>query len=161
MQAGAGVFRCDAMTLKDRLNDDLKDAMRSRDTLRRNTIRLLLSAIGYEEIARRGDLDDDAVTQVLTKQAQQRRDSIEAYTKGGRSDLVAQEEAELAIVSAYLPTPLSAEEIGAIVDAAIADAGASGPQDMGKVMGRVMPQVRGRADGRQVSALVNQRLRGA
>ena len=149
------------MTLKDRLNDDLKDAMRSRDTLRRNTIRLLLSAIGYEEIARRGDLDDDAVTQVLTKQAQQRRDSIEAYTKGGRSDLVAQEEAELAIVSAYLPTPLSAEEIGAIVDAAIADAGASGPQDMGKVMGRVMPQVRGRADGRQVSALVNQRLRGA
>lgn len=149
------------MTLKERLNDDLKDAMRSRDTLRRNTIRLLLSAIGYEEIARRGDLDDDAVTQVLTKQAQQRRDSIEAYTKGGRSDLVAQEEAELAIVAAYLPTPLSAEEIGAIVDAAIADAGASGPQDMGKVMGRVMPQVRGRADGRQVSALVNQRLRGA
>lgn len=149
------------MTLKERLNDDLKDAMRSRDTLRRNTIRLLLSAIGYEEIARRGDLDDDAVTQVLTKQAQQRRDSIEAYTKGGRSDLVAQEEAELAIVSAYLPSPLSAEEISAIVDAAIADAGASGPQDMGKVMGRVMPQVRGRADGRQVSALVNQRLRGA
>lgn len=149
------------MTLKERLNDDLKDAMRSRDALRRNTIRLLLSAIGYEEIARRGDLDDDAVTQVLTKQAQQRRDSIEAYTKGGRSDLVAQEEAELAIVSAYLPTPLSAEEISAIVDAAIADAGASGPQDMGKVMGRVMPQVRGRADGRQVSALVNQRLRGA
>lgn len=149
------------MTLKERLNDDLKDAMRSRDTLRRNTIRLLLSAIGYEEIARRGDLDDDAVTQVLTKQAQQRRDSIEAYTKGGRSDLVAQEEAELAIVSAYLPSPLSAEEVSAIVDAAIADAGASGPQDMGKVMGRVMPQVRGRADGRQVSALVNQRLRGA
>lgn len=149
------------MTLKDRLNDDLKDAMRSRDTLKRNTIRLLLSAIGYEEIARREDLDDDAITQVLTKQAQQRRDSIEAYTKGGRADLVAQEEAELAIVSAYLPSPLSAEEIGAIVDAAIADAGASGPQDMGKVMGRVMPQVRGRADGRQVSALVNQRLRGA
>ena len=149
------------MTLKDRLNDDLKDAMRSRDTLKRNTIRLLLSAIGYEEIARQGDLDDDAVTQVLTKQAQQRRDSIEAYAKGGRADLVAQEEAELAIVSAYLPAPLSAEEIGAIVDAAIADAGASGPQDMGKVMGRVMPQVRGRADGRQVSALVNQRLRGA
>ena len=150
------------MTLKDRLNDDLKDAMRSRDTLKRNTIRLLLSAIGYEEIARKqGDLDDEAVTQVLTKQAQQRRDSIEAYTKGGRADLVAQEEAELAIVTAYLPSPLSAEEIGAIVDAAIADAGASGPQDMGKVMGRVMPQVRGRADGRQVSALVNQRLRGA
>lgn len=150
------------MTLKDRLNDDLKDAMRSRDALKRNTIRLLLSAIGYEEIARKqGDLDDEAVTQVLTKQAQQRRDSIEAYTKGGRADLVAQEEAELAIVSAYLPTPLSAEGIGAIVDAAIADAGASGPQDMGKVMGRVMPQVRGRADGRQVSALVNQRLRGA
>ncbi len=148
------------MALKDRLNEDLKDAMRQRDAKRRDTLRLLLSAIRYEEIARKGvELDDDGVTQTLSKQAQQRRDSIAAYEKGARPDLVAQEEAELAIIKAYLPEPLSAEEVGAIVEAAIADAGARGPQDMGKVMGRIMPQVRGRADGKQVSAMVQERLR--
>ena len=104
-------------------------------------------------------MDDDGVTQTLSKQAQQRRDSIAAYEKGARPDLVAQEEAELEIIKAYLPEPLSAEEVGAIVEAAIADAGATGPQDMGKVMGRIMPQVRGRADGKQVSAMVQERLR--
>ena len=147
------------MALKDRLTDDLKDAMRQRDAKRRDTIRLLLSAIRYEEIARKGDLDDEAVTQTLSKQAQQRRDSITAYEKGDRPDLVAQEQAELEIIKAYLPEPMSADEVGAIVQAAIADAGARGPQDMGKVMGRIMPQVRGRADGKQVSALVQERLR--
>lgn len=147
------------MALKDRLSDDLKDAMRQRDAKRRDTLRLLLSAIRYEEIARKGDLDDEAVTQTLSKQAQQRRDSIEAYEKGERPDLVAQEQAELEIIRAYLPEPMSADEVGAIVQAAIADAGATGPQDMGKVMGRIMPQVRGRADGKQVSALVQERLR--
>lgn len=147
------------MALKDRLTDDLKDAMRQRDAKRRDTIRLLLSAIRYEEIARKGDLDDEAVTQTLSKQAQQRRDSITAYEKGARPDLVAQEQAELEIIKAYLPEPMSADEVGAIVQAAIADAGATGPQDMGKVMGRIMPQVRGRADGKQVSALVQERLR--
>ena len=147
------------MALKDRLTDDLKDAMRQRDAKRRDTLRLLLSAIRYEEIARKGDLDDDAVTQTLSKQAQQRRDSITAYEKGERPDLVAQEQAELEIIKAYLPEPMSAYEVGAIVQAAIADAGATGPQDMGKVMGRIMPQVRGRADGKQVSAMVQARLR--
>ena len=147
------------MALKDRLTDDLKDAMRQRDAKRRDTLRLLLSAIRYEEIARKGDLDDESVTQTLSKQAQQRRDSIEAYEKGDRPDLVAQEQAELEIIKAYLPEPMSAEEVAAIVQAAIADAGARGPQDMGKVMGRIMPQVRGRADGKQVSALVQERLR--
>ena len=149
------------MVLKETLTNDMKDAMRQRDTVKRDTIRLLLSAIGYEEKARRTDaLDDDGVTQVLSKQAQQRRDSIEAYQKGERPDLVAKEEAELAIVVQYLPQPLTADEIAAIVQSAIADAGATGPQDMGKVMGRIMPQVRGRADGKQVSALVSQTLRG-
>ena len=149
------------MALKETLTNDMKDAMRQRDTVKRDTIRLLLSAIGYEEKARRTDaLDDDGVTQVLSKQAQQRRDSIEAYQKGERPDLVAKEEAELAIVVQYLPQPLTADEIAAIVQSAIADAGATGPQDMGKVMGRIMPQVRGRADGKQVSALVSQTLRG-
>ena len=149
------------MAIKDRLSNDLKDAMRQRDALRRDTIRLLLSAIGYEEKAKRTDaLEDDAVMQVLSKQAQQRRDSIEAYQKGNRSDLVAREEAELAIVTEYLPQPLTAEEIADIVQSAVAELNASGPQDMGKVMGKVMPQVRARADGKQVSALVNQTLRG-
>ena len=148
------------MPLKEALTNDLKDAMRQRDAVRRDTIRLLLSAIGYEEKAKRTDaLADDAVLQVLSRQAQQRRDSIEAYQKGDRPDLVAKEEAELAIVIQYLPQPLSEDEIAAIVQSAIADVNATGPQDMGKVMGKVMPQVRARADGKQVSALVNQTLR--
>ena len=148
------------MPLKESLTNDLKDAMRQRDAVRRDTIRLLLSAIGYEEKAKRTDaLADDAVLQVLSRQAQQRRDSIEAYQKGNRPDLVAKEEAELAIVVQYLPQPLSEDEIAAIVQSAIADVNATGPQDMGKVMGKVMPQVRARADGKQVSALVNQTLR--
>ena len=148
------------MALKETLSNDMKDAMRQRDTLKRDTIRLLLSAIGYEEKAKRTDsLPDDAVLQVLSKQAQQRRDSIEAYQKGDRPDLVAKEEAELVIVSQYLPQPLTAEEIEEIVKTAISEVSPAGPQDMGKVMGKVMPQVRGRADGKQVSALVNQTLR--
>ena len=148
------------MALKETLTNDLKDAMRQRDVLRRNTIRLLLSAIGYEEKARRTSaLEEDAVLQVLSKQAQQRRDSIEAFQKGDRPDLVEKEEAELAIVTQYLPQPLTPDEVNSIVQSAIADAGATGPQDMGKVMGRIMPQVRGRADGKQVSALVSQALR--
>ena len=148
------------MALKETLSNDMKDAMRQRDTLKRDTIRLLLSAIGYEEKAKRTDsLPDDAVLQVLSKQAQQRRDSIEAYQKGDRPDLVAKEEAELVIVTQYLPQPLTAEEIEEIVKAAISEVSPAGPQDMGKVMGKVMPQVRGRADGKQVSALVNQTLR--
>ena len=149
------------MPLKEELTNDLKDAMRQRNTVKRDTIRLLLSAIGYEEKAKRTDaLEEDAVLQVLSKQAQQRRDSIEAYQKGNRPDLVAKEEAELAIVTQYLPQPLGADEVEAIVQSAIAEVNASGPQDMGKVMGRIMPQVRGRADGKQVSALVSQKLRG-
>ena len=148
------------MALKETLSNDMKDAMRQRDNLKRDTIRLLLSAIGYEEKAKRTDsLPDDAVLQVLSKQAQQRRDSIEAYQKGDRPDLVAKEEAELVIVTQYLPQPLSADEIEEIVKVAISEVNPAGPQDMGKVMGKVMPQVRGRADGKQVSALVNQTLR--
>lgn len=149
------------MAVKETLTNDLKDAMRQRDAVKRDTIRLLLSAIGYEEKAKRTDaLEDDAIIQVLSKQAQQRRDSIEAYRKGDRPDLVAKEEAELAIVTQYLPQPLTPDEVEAIVQSVIADTGATGPQDMGKVMGKIMPQVRGRADGKQVSALVSQTLRG-
>ena len=148
------------MALKETLTNDLRNAMRQRDNVKRDTIRLLLSAIGYEEKAQRTDaLEDDTVMQVLSKQAQQRRESIEAYQKGNRPDLVAKEEAELVIVSEYLPQPLSADEIQVIVRSAIAEVNATGPQDMGKVMGKIMPQVRARADGKQVSTLVSQTLR--
>ena len=148
------------MALKETLTNDLRNAMRQRDNVKRDTIRLLLSAIGYEEKAQRTDaLEDDTVMQVLSKQAQQRRESIEAYQKGNRPDLVAKEEAELVIVSEYLPQPLSADEIQVIVHSAIAEVNATGPQDMGKVMGKIMPQVRARADGKQVSTLVSQTLR--
>jgi uncharacterized protein YqeY len=148
------------MPLKAKLNDDLKDAMRKREMTRRDTIRFLLSAIHNEEIARQTELDDDGVIQVLSRQAQQRRDSIEAYQKANRHDLVKKEQSELAIIQEYLPRQLSRDEVAEIVKQAIADVGAAGPQDMGKVMGKVMPQVRGRAEGREVNAVVNEMLRG-
>jgi hypothetical protein len=147
------------MPLKEKLGEDLKDAMRSRDAARRSVIRLLLSAIHNEEIARQKELDEDAVVQVLGRQAQQRRDSIEAYEKGNRPDLVDKEKGELDIISSYLPEQLSREEITRIVSEAVRNSGASGPQDMGKVMGQVMPKVRGRAEGREVNAIVSDMLR--
>ncbi len=149
------------MSLKTRLDDDLKTAMRSRDVLRRSVLRLLLSAVHNEEIAQRAELDDEGITGVLVKQAQQRRESIEAYTQGERQDLADKEKAELEIIMSYLPEQMSREEIAAVVKRAIADTGAAGPQDMGKVMGRVMPEVRGKAQGREVNAIASELLKGA
>lgn len=147
------------MPLKEQLGDDLKDAMRQGDALRRTTIRFVLSAIHNDEIARQKDLDEDGVIQVLTKQAQQRRDSIEAFQDANRQDLVDKEQAELEIIAAYLPARMTEDEIREVVRQVLSDSGASGPQDMGKVMGRVMPKVRGKADGKMVSAMVNEMLR--
>lgn len=147
------------MTMKTRLDDDLKQAMRDRDAPRRDVIRLLRSAIHNEEIRVQKDLDDDAVVQVLSRQAQQRRDSIEAFTQGNREDLADKERAELEIIMGYMPQQLSREEIEDLVAQTIAEVGASGPGDMGKVMSVIMPQVRGRAEGREVSAAVMARLR--
>ena len=149
------------MSLKTRLDDDLKTAMRSRDALRRSVIRLLLSAIHNEEIAKQTELDDEGITSVLGKQAQQRRESIEAYTQGGRRDLADKEKAELEMIMTYLPEQMSREDIAAVVKKAIADTGATGPQDMGKVMSRVMPEVRGKAQGREVNAIASELLKGA
>ena len=142
------------MPLKTQLNDELKDAMRSGDTARRTTIRYLLSIIQNEEIAKRSELDDDGILAVLSRQAQQRRDSIEAFEKADRQDLVDKEKAELDYILPYLPQQLSADEIEELVVRAISDVGASGPGDMGKVMGQVMPGVKGRAEGKQVSSVV-------
>ena len=148
------------MPLKTRLDSDLKTAMRDRDVLRRSVIRFVLSAIHNEEIAQKAALDEERTTRVIERQAQQRRDSIEAYTKGNRQDLVDKEKAELEIIMAYLPAQMSREDIIDAVQRAISETGAAGPQDMGKVMSRVMPEVRGKADGREVNVIASEFLKG-
>jgi len=142
------------------LTEDLKDAMRQGDALRRTTIRFVLSAIHNDEIAKQTDLDEAGVIQVLTKQAQQRRDSIESFKDADRPDLIDKEQSELDIIAAYLPEQMSEDEVKALVQQALTDSGATGPQDMGKVMKELMPKTRGMADGKMVSSLVNEALRG-
>jgi hypothetical protein len=147
------------MSLKQRLEGDLKDAMRQRDTLRRSVIRFIRSAVHNQEIADQKELDDDGIIGVLSSQAQQRRDSIEAFTQGNRPELADKEKSELAIVLEYMPEQLSAEEITDLVKSAIDEVGAASPADMGKVMGRVMPHVKGKAEGRVVSTITSDLLR--
>ena len=147
------------MPLRTRLNDELKDAMRSGDVARRTTIRYVLSAIHNEEITKQTELDDEGILTVLSRQAQQRRDSMEAYEKADRQDLFDKEKAELEIILPYLPQQLSDGEIKELVVKAISDIGATGPGDMGKVMGQLMPKVKGRAGGKQVSSIVSDLLK--
>ena len=147
------------MTLKNQLNDDLKDAMRKGEVTRRSTIRLLLAAIRNEEIAQQKELEGEGILQVINKQAQQRRESIDAYKTAKRDDLVDKEQAELDVIGLYLPEPLSHIEVMQIIEKAISEVSASGPQDMGKVMGKIIPQTRGRADGKQISSKVEELLR--
>lgn len=148
------------VSLRATLEEDLKDAMRKRDPLRRSVIRLVRSEMRNQEIAAQTTLDDDGILRVLSRQAQQRRESIEAYAKGDRQDLVAKEKAELAVILEYLPEQMSTEEIEGLVRQVIEDVGAAGPQDMGKVMGRVMPQVGGKAEGREVNVIAIELLKG-
>ena len=119
---------------------------------------MLLSAIGYAEMDKQRELTDDEVKAVLSKEVKQHRDSIAAYTQGGREDLVEKEEGELKILLEYMPPQMSTEEIEAIVKAAIEAVGATGPSDKGKVMGKVMPQTRGKADGQEVNSIVDRML---
>lgn len=150
------------MTLKDRLEDDLKSAMRSRDEARKSVIRLLRSAIHSEEkpgTREPIELDDDGVIAVLSRQAKQRRDSMEAFRRGGRQDLVDKEEAELAVITEYLPRQMSEDEVRALAADVIAKVGPSGPREMGKVMGSLMPHVKGKADGKMVSGIVTELLK--
>ena len=147
------------MTL-EKFQEDLKEALKRGDTTRRNTIRLILSALSYSQIAKGADLEAGEVLAVLQKEATKRRESIEAFSKGNRPDLVAQEKAELQVILGYLPPPLTREEIAKAARQAIAESGAQGPRDMGKVMGRLMPQLKGRADGQEVSAIVQELLSG-
>lgn len=145
--------------IKTKLEDDLKSAMRERDVLRRDVIRYIRSEIRNQEIRLQRDLEDADAIQVLSRQAQQRRDSIEAFQQANRQDLVDKERAELDIIAEYLPRQMSEAELDELATATIAEVGAAGPRDMGKVMSAIMPQVRGRAEGKAVSALVSAKLR--
>jgi uncharacterized protein YqeY len=149
-----------AMTLKERITDDMKAAMRAKEAERLGTIRLLTAAIKQKEVDERVELDDAAVIGVVDKLIKQRKDSIEAFQKAGRQDLADKEAAELAVLSAYLPARLSADEIAAEVKAIVAELGATGPGDMGKVMGAVKAKLAGKADMGQVSAAVKAALAG-
>jgi uncharacterized protein len=146
------------MSLKDQINDDMKTAMRARETERLGTIRLLLAAIKQREVDDRVTLDDAGITAVVDKMIKQRKDSISQFEAAGRTDLADKEKAELAVLSGYMPEQLSADAIAAEVQAAVAATGAAGPQDMGKVMGVLKPKLAGKADMTAVSAQVKAAL---
>jgi uncharacterized protein len=146
------------MTLKERITDDMKAAMRAKDSERLGTIRLLLAAIKQREVDERIVLDDVQVVGVLDKMVKQRKDSIAAFEQAGRADLVAKESAEMALLEAYLPQRLSADDIAAEVRRIVGELGAAGPGDMGKVMGAVKAQLAGKADMGLVSAAVKAAL---
>jgi uncharacterized protein len=150
----------DPMSLRDRLEAAMRDGMRARDDQRVQTLRMALSAAHNRRIAVGRDLTDDEVVDVLTKQVKQRRESIEMYRGAGRDDRAAAEEAEAAILAEFLPEQLDEAEIERLAREAIADTGASSPADMGRVMGRLAPQTKGRADGRVVSDVVRRLLAG-
>tara|TARA_Y100000996_G_scaffold415588_1_gene411480 strand:+ start:4180 stop:4629 length:450 start_codon:yes stop_codon:yes gene_type:complete len=147
------------LSIIELLNDNLKDAIRSKDALKRTVLRTLLSEIANAKIAKRSDLTEEEILVVLTKQSQQRKDSIEAFADAGRKDLEDKEKSELEIISGYLPEQLSESEVQDIIADVIATVGAAGPGDMGKVMGAVMPKVRGRADGKIINSIVTSKLK--
>ncbi|SMO38636.1 hypothetical protein SAMN06269117_102134 [Balnearium lithotrophicum] len=146
------------MGLKERLKEDMKEALKAKDKVKLSTIRMINSLIKNAEIEKRGELTDDEIVQLLMKYAKQRRESIEMYEKGGRQDLVEKEKAELAVVESYLPKQMTEEEIRQVVKEAIEETGASSPKDIGKVMKVVMPKVKGRADGSLVNRIVKELL---
>ncbi|MDR2991355.1 MAG: GatB/YqeY domain-containing protein [Burkholderiaceae bacterium] len=148
------------MSLKDRITEDMKAAMRAKDSVRLGTIRLLQAAMKQREVDERITLDDAAIVAILDKLIKQRRDSVAAFQQAGRQDLVDQESAEITVLQAYLPARLSAEEIAAAVRAIVAETGAAGPADMGKVMGAAKQRLAGKADMAAVSQAVKQALAG-
>jgi len=146
--------------LKDRITADMKDAMRAKDKQSLGTIRLILAATKQREVDERITLTDADVLAILDKMVKQRRDSISQFDKAGRDDLSAQEQVELDLIQTYLPQPLSDDEISALIEQAVADTGAAGMQDMGKVMGWLKPKLQGRADMGKVSGQIKQKLAG-
>jgi uncharacterized protein YqeY len=145
-------------SLKQRLTDDLKKAMLARDKVRTSAIKLAISAIKYAEIARQGELTDGDIAGIISKEIKQRRESIDAFKLGKRDDLVAQEAAEMAVLQEYMPPQMTREEIAAFARQVIAEVGASGPKDKGKVMSKLMPQLKGRAEGQEINAIVSELL---
>jgi uncharacterized protein YqeY len=146
------------MTLKERLNEDLREALRSRDETRKGTIRMALAAVHNAEIAAGNQLDDAGVTAVLAREVKQRRESIEEFKKGNRQDLVDKEQAEIDVLMPYLPQQLSRDEIVEAARKVIAQVGATGPRDKGKVMPVIMAELRGKADGSEINAVVTELL---
>jgi len=146
------------VTLSQRIESAMRDAMRARDDRRTQTLRLAMAAAHNQRIARGRELTDEEVVDVLARQVKQRRESIDMYRAGGREDRAADEEAEAAILAEFLPQQLTEEEIEALVRAAVAETDATGPGDLGRVMGRVSPQTKGRADGRLVSEIARRLL---
>lgn len=146
------------MTLKEQITEDMKSAMRAKEAERLGTIRLLLAAIKQREVDERISVDDAGIIAIIEKLIKQRKDSIEQFQKAGRTDLVDQESKELAILQAYMPAQLSAAEVQSAIQKIIADLGASGPQDMGKVIGALKAQLAGKADMGMVSGLVKAAL---
>ena len=146
------------MSLKERIQEDVKDAMRAKDKPRLATIRLITAAIKQREVDERIELDDTQVLVVLDKMCKQRRESISQFEQAGRDDLAAQEKAELELIQQYLPEQLTEAEINELIDAAMQATGASSMKDMGKVMGQLKPKLQGRADMGAVSALIKARL---
>jgi hypothetical protein len=146
------------MTLKGRITEDMKAAMRAREAPRLSAIRLLLSAMKQREVDERIELSDADIVGIVDKMLKQRRDSISQFEKGGRADLADVEKFEITVLSAYMPQPLTEAEIAAAIDAAVAEAGAKSPADMGKVMALLKPKLAGRADMSKVSGLVKARL---
>ena len=146
------------MSIRERLEDDIRTAMRSRNQQRLDALRFLKSAINRVEIDRRVTLDDDGVTEVVVRQVKDRRDSIRMFEEANRTDLVEKESADLAILEEYMPPQLGEEELAALIEETIRQVGAESIRDRGKVMGRLMPQVQGKADGQQVNAIVSRIL---
>jgi uncharacterized protein YqeY len=146
------------MALKNSIQEALKGALKRQQRVELATLRLLLSEIKYAEIAQQKPADDNKVLDVITKEVKRRRESIEAFKKGNRSDLVAQEEAELAVLLSYLPEQMSRVEIMTAARRVVDAVGAKGPSDKGKVMSQLMPQLKGKADGKEVSEIVSELL---
>ena len=152
--------RANAMSLKQRISDDMKAAMRAKEADRLGTIRMLLAAMKQKEVDERVELDDGLIVGIVDKLIKQRKDAAQQYEAGNRLDLADKEKAEIAVLEAYLPQRLSAEEVAAAVKAIVAELGASGPGDMGKVMGAVKQRLSGQADMALVSAAVKAALAG-
>ncbi|MDE2729422.1 MAG: GatB/YqeY domain-containing protein [Gemmatimonadota bacterium] len=148
------------MALKERLTDDMKSALRNRETVRLGLVRMIRAQIKNREIAKGSDLEDEETVEVVSSLIKAKREALEFAVKGDRKDLVAQAEEELEILASYLPEQLSEEEIRSVVQEAIDQSGAAGPGDLGRVMGAVMPRVKGRADGRLVNTIVRECLAG-